>query len=410
MTEHAPADAPAPAGALARPRAAWARLGDPGKVALYMRASTLLLVLACPVMALVFAVGTVPPGVTPPLAAAVAAVVIAVHVPALAVAELHPSLNVRPRRPVGRARLLAEVLPAVTWAAGLALRLAGGPDPAVVVSWAGQVLLLGGAIAACAGALPWRPRPWLTTAALSAATLALTVGVAGFGGGLLPFIVAASVLTAAWYADVVRQLDAARRTEAAMRVNEERLRFAQELHDTMGRHLAAMSLKTQLAIALAQRGDDRLMDELRALQELTRTSASDMREVVAGYRSANLATELEGARSLLRSAGVDARVDGGSLDVPPRHRELAAWFVREAATNVLRHSSATTVRITAAPDRVAVVNDGAPDAPGPEGGLGALRTRAAAAGAELRAEARGGTFTAELRLPRDEQEGSAGDA
>lgn len=391
----APVLAPDPASA--RPWAPWSTLGELGKVSLYTRVFAHIGVLGFPVIVLLFAVAEAPRETAPWVGMALAAAVMAVHVPVFGVVELHPSFNAAPRRSHRRWATAAAVLSAVVWSTGCVLRLVG--ERGDVASWAGQALLVAGALAACAGVLPWWPRPWWTTLTLSLVTLSLTVPVFGIAGGLFPVFGTASMVMSAWYVGVVRQLDSARRAESVLKVSEERLRFAQELHDTMGRHLAAMSLKTQVALAFAQRDDDRLIGELEALQELARTSAADLRQVVAGYRGINLATELEGARSLLGSAGIAVHVVGGSLDVPGRHRELAAWFVREAVTNVLRHSDAAEVRITVAPDRVTVVNDGAPGSPGPDGGLGALRARAAAAGAELRAAAVGGTFTAELRLP-----------
>lgn len=53
-----------------------------------------------------------------------------------------------------------------------------------------------------------------------------------------------------WSVGIVKELDHTRGLQSQLKVHEERLRFAQELHDSLGQHLAAMSLKTQLAISL----------------------------------------------------------------------------------------------------------------------------------------------------------------
>ncbi|WP_438938601.1 hypothetical protein, partial [Alicyclobacillus suci] len=74
----------------------------------------------------------------------------------------------------------------------------------------------------------------------------------------------------------------------------------------------------------------------------------------------SLAQELDGARSLLGSAGVDLATDVSGL--PERWHEPAAWVVREATTNVLRHSAATLVSVGFADGVLTVTNDG-PNAP-----------------------------------------------
>ncbi|MDN6510459.1 MAG: histidine kinase, partial [Corynebacterium sp.] len=185
-------------------------------------------------------------------------------------------------------------------------------------------------------------------------------------------------------------------------VSEERLRFSQELHDTLGQRLAAMSLKAELARALVARGDERADGELAQLQELARTSVTEMHEVVDGYRAVNLSTEVDGARQLLHSAGVHLDVDGDPTTLSEPMRELAAWLVREGTTNVVRHSSATRVRLDFTPgsaEAVTMSNDGVTRGIERLSGLGGSRRRAEPIGAELVAERDGNVFRVTLRLP-----------
>ena len=70
-----------------------------------------------------------------------------------------------------------------------------------------------------------------------------------------------------------------------------------------------------------------------------------MREVVTGYRAADLDTELTGARSVLRAAGINTRIIGDSTCIPRDAQVAFGWVLREATTNVIRHSNATTCTI-----------------------------------------------------------------
>ena len=217
-------------------------------------------------------------------------------------------------------------------------------------------------------------------------------------------VVTYSVLFAAlaplgiWFARAMIETERARQLEAQLSAAEERLRLSQDLHDTMGQHLAALTIKTQLAQALAARNDSRLTDELAELHQLTQTAAADMRHVVNLYRTPDLAAELAGAKQVLTDAGADVTIAGTSADVPAPLRETAAWFVREAATNVLRHSQATQVTIDITPAAIAVANNHPEPSERPGAGLEGLRRRAAAHGAHLAVEQSPDSFTVALKV------------
>lgn len=232
--------------------------------------------------------------------------------------------------------------------------------------------------------------------ALTAACVAFFASIDQVWMGFVPPLCYLSTLYSLWYMDSLRAAEHARQLEAQVRVQDERLRFAQQLHDTLGQHLAAMSLKAELAKALVARGDECALSTLDELHELTKVSMGQLREVVEGYRTVNLSTELAGARALLESAGIGVRVHGNALDLPEPQRELAAWFVREGATNILKHAHATraTFRITAS--SVSVANDGVSETPGALGGLSALRRQAEQADAHLSIEHRAPMFTATI--------------
>ena len=96
-----------------------------------------------------------------------------------------------------------------------------------------------------------------------------------------------------WSVGIVKELYRTRGLQSQLKVQEERLRFAQELHDSLGQRLAAMSLKTQLAISLHRKDGDRTVGELRELEKLVRLMRMDLHQVVTGYRTLHPKSELE---------------------------------------------------------------------------------------------------------------------
>ncbi|MEV7522768.1 histidine kinase [Streptomyces sp. NPDC091371] len=211
-----------------------------------------------------------------------------------------------------------------------------------------------------------------------------------------------------WLLRTVYELDRTREVQARLAVAEERLRFGRDLHDVMGRNLAVIALKSELAVQLARRERPEAVDQMIEVQRIARESQREVRDVVRGYREADLSVELEGARGVLAAAGMDCRVDfEAARPLPADVQSALGWVVREATTNVLRHGDAQSclIRLTApaqGPVTLVVENDGAPDAPaGPPGsGLAGLRERLAALDGTLRAgPVDGGRFRLHAEIP-----------
>ncbi|MHC0432927.1 sensor histidine kinase [Streptomyces sp. O3] len=195
-----------------------------------------------------------------------------------------------------------------------------------------------------------------------------------------------------WFLAVLWQLNAAREAQARLVVAEERLRFARDLHDVIGRNLAVIALKSELAERLTQAPKARA--ELAEVQSLTRDLHKEIREVVKGYRTTDLSTELQGARSVLEAAGIACHVrQDGDPPEPPLSQEVQTalgWAVREGVTNVLRHSHASscTIRLARAAGgatRLTITNDGAEQQPskGAGSGLAGLAERLVPLGGSL---------------------------
>ncbi|MDT0379737.1 histidine kinase [Streptomyces sp. DSM 42041] len=226
--------------------------------------------------------------------------------------------------------------------------------------------------------MPVRVTAWTLAGVVAALTgVFAAVGVQGGELGALAAVAAVgglamgvSTRSSAWYIAVMRELDDARETQARLAVAEERLRFGRDLHDVLGRNLSVIALKSELAGQLARRSDrgpEAALDQMVEVQRIARDSQREVRDVVRGYREADLATELAGARGVLRAAGIDCRVTSRNDDdrLPPPVRAALGWVVREGATNVLRHADASRCDVTVRVERGAVVlvmeNDGARD-------------------------------------------------
>ncbi|MFF3629675.1 sensor histidine kinase [Streptomyces sp. NPDC002164] len=195
-------------------------------------------------------------------------------------------------------------------------------------------------------------------------------------GALLVLI---SVRPSVWSMSVMWQAEEARDLQARLAVAEERLRFGRDMHDVLGRNLAVIALKSELAVELAQRGKPAAVDQMVEVMRIARSSQQEVRDVVRGYREADLVTELAGAQGVLRAAGIECEVAGDAgAELPAPVRSALGWVVREAATNVLRHGDPRhcTIRLRTAADAAVleVENDGAPHsaetAGGPTDGAG----------------------------------------
>ncbi|MFD3572337.1 sensor histidine kinase [Streptomyces sp. NPDC058644] len=259
-------------------------------------------------------------------------------------------------------------------------------------------------------------------AVIDAATVAGFAAVGVRGGQLvgtalvIAFGTLVSLLSSrcgAWTLSVMWEADRAREVEARLAVAEERLRFGRDLHDVMGRNLAVIALKSELAVQLAKRGRPEAVDQMVEVQRIAQESQREVREVVRGYREADLAVELAGAQGVLEAAGIDCRVSGSSAGLSLSVQSALGWVVREATTNVLRHGDAQRCDIALAisEDRTTLVveNDGAPEvtSDGSTGsGLAGLRERLSAVGGTLDFASRDGRFRLAAEVPLTRPRGS----
>lgn len=120
----------------------------------------------------------------------------------------------------------------------------------------------------------------------------------------------------------------------------ERERIARDLHDLLGHTLSLVILKSELAAKLSDRDPDRAREEIRDVERISREALAQVRAAVAGYRSGGVESEAQHARNALASAGITVECTLAKEKLPPSHEAVLALALREAVTNIVRHSGA----------------------------------------------------------------------
>ncbi|QLH26483.1 sensor histidine kinase [Streptomyces sp. Rer75] len=233
-------------------------------------------------------------------------------------------------------------------------------------------------------------------------------------------------LRRAYLASVQARAEHAERTreeEARLRVTEERMRIARDLHDVVAHHLALANAQAGTAAHLALTSPQQTK---QILTDLTGTTSSALRELKAtlGLLRRNddpASATLEPSPGLARlpelvsacaSAGLAVTVTttGDPRPLSPGVDLTAFRIVQEALTNVTKHAAADSahVRLAYSGSRllITVSNDG-PDTTGTDDtapsrgfGLMGMRERAHTIGGELRAGPRPeGGFEVTTALP-----------
>ncbi|MGJ6960530.1 sensor histidine kinase [Streptosporangium sp. G11] len=251
---------------------------------------------------------------------------------------------------------------------------------------AGTVLLLAGR---------WR---WVLYAAVGAGVMLLSV-LQNDTAEWTAYLVISTLLTGlvvfgiSSLSDLVAQVDRARGELARMAVTQERLRVARDLHELLGYDLSVMIVKSELAYRLLPSSAEGAKAEVAEALEIARRAVANVRAVAGGYRHMSFSAEVDSSVSTLAAAGIDVGVEIPADVVPGELDAVLAIVLREATTNVLRHSEARwcliEVALTEGGLRLCMANDGVPPGPLPavrdDSGLGDLAARLRAIGGRLTA-------------------------
>jgi signal transduction histidine kinase len=195
-----------------------------------------------------------------------------------------------------------------------------------------------------------------------------------------------------------------REEEARLRVTEERMRIARDLHDVVAHHLAVANAQAGTAAHLFESDPELSKKILTELQATTSSVMLELRDTVGVLRQAGTDAEnlepapgLDQLTDLLEVCGsaglaVNLEIEGEPRDLSPGVDLTAYRIIQEALTNATKYSASAvaSLRLQYSSTRltISVTNDVRPDSesePGDRGyGIIGMRERAQAIGGELR--------------------------
>jgi signal transduction histidine kinase len=229
----------------------------------------------------------------------------------------------------------------------------------------------------------------------------------------------------AYLAAVEQRAEQAERTReeaARRRADEERLRIARELHDSLTHSISIIKVQAGVAIHLARKREESVPSALLAIEQAGGEAMRELRatlEVLRGDEETGSGLDrLDHLVDGARQAGLPIQVDvtGDPRDLPAPVGRAAYRIIQEALNNVRRHAgpkATASVRLGYHDSELTVrVDDDGPGADGggtdPSGadasgtgvGLRGMRERVAALGGSLEAgPADGGGFRVDARIP-----------
>ena len=142
-------------------------------------------------------------------------------------------------------------------------------------------------------------------------------------------------------------------------VSRQREEVGRDVHDILGHSLTVITVKAQLAQRLLDTDPQRAAAELDDVLALSREALTDVRSTVGKLRELDLEVELVQARAALRAAGISPHLPSSVPPLDSTTRSAFAWILREAVTNVVRHSGAAHCRVTVTSSSLRIADDGA---------------------------------------------------
>ncbi|WP_157843219.1 sensor histidine kinase [Bacillus sp. FJAT-42315] len=145
---------------------------------------------------------------------------------------------------------------------------------------------------------------------------------------------------------------------------EERQRIARDLHDTLGQKLSLIGLKSDLAQKLVFKNPEQARNEMTDVQQTARTALKEVRKMVSSMRGARLSEEMVLVRQILKAAQIEliSEPELKLTNVSLFLENILSMCMKEAVTNIVKHSHASTCHIrveqTADHVRLFVQDDG----------------------------------------------------
>ncbi|MEJ6548019.1 histidine kinase [Corynebacterium sp. USCH3] len=279
---------------------------------------------------------------------------------------------------------IAVITPSLALTVLLMLRLGDEPNPVVVRSAVvvGTLTLvwcalaesspvgsagISAALAVLVAARSDHPVRWGTVGLLGVVAVSALV-LTTDSPNAIGMLIKLSVVAAVWMVAVIdigaesrllTLFEQAKDTERELSLAEERRRFAADLHDIQGHSLHAIKLKAAVAARMLPVDPERTNHELAAIDTLAAESLRTARALADDTHVMSFSEELDSVAALLSAAGIALTVQQPTGTPGPAHDAVLARVLREATTNLLRHSDATHVAITTTFSGLVVTNDGA---------------------------------------------------
>jgi two-component system, NarL family, sensor histidine kinase DesK len=175
----------------------------------------------------------------------------------------------------------------------------------------------------------------------------------------------------------------------------ERERIARDMHDVLGHSLSLIVLKSELAGRLFSSQPSRAALEIAEIEATARQALAEVRKTITGYRSEGFASELTRAAQVLETAGVRVHRPVKAPYLTPRHDATLSLVLREAVTNIVRHSGARecSIELSTAENstQMVIADDGRGDIRQEGNGLRGMRERVRELGGSLSLESHRGT-------------------
>lgn len=219
-------------------------------------------------------------------------------------------------------------------------------------------------------------------------------------GGISLFIGAPMVgmLGFSYLIELGERADVAR---ASLALSEEREEIARDVHDVLGHSLTVITLKAELAQRLLEIDPARAGAEMEAIAQLSRASLAEVRSTVTRLRVPDFSGEIEGAGRALQTAGIRAELPEAqsALAVAGVNAKLFSWVLREAVTNMVRHSDANAARVRLSATGLDILDNGVGVGDARGNGLTGMVQRVAASGGSVVIEAAPAQWLAENPNP-----------
>ncbi|MCY8435525.1 sensor histidine kinase [Bacillus haynesii] len=158
--------------------------------------------------------------------------------------------------------------------------------------------------------------------------------------------------------ELEQKLDEANQQIKELVKREERVRIARDLHDTLGHTLSLLTLKSQLVQRTIASDPERARKEAREMETTSRAALKQVRELVSDMKTATIAEELIHIQQILRAADITFEYMGDSdfSNISPVTQNIVSMCIREAATNIVKHSRAThcTISIPQTDEKISI--------------------------------------------------------